>query len=142
MSPTAEPAGTTSYQGITWKDSFEQREAGVHEWRARASSTLWSGVLTGNVDLLAVEPPNSVGLDTEATRIGDVLWNGEDLDEAAQQRVVGLFRLTFRDPGAALDKVKGEPVFLILAMDQEKMLRIKPQNLLTGLPIKHLEAVA
>ena len=55
--------------------------------------------------------------------------------------MVGLFRLTFRDPGAALDKVKGEPVFLILAMDKDKILRIKPQNLLTGLPIKHLEAV-
>ena len=69
-----EPASTTSYQGITWKDSFEQRDAGGHdgrtlnEWRARASSTLWSGTLTGDVDLLAVEPPNSVGPDTEARR--------------------------------------------------------------------------
>jgi hypothetical protein len=66
----AEPAST----GITWKSAFEQREAGAHdgrtliEWRARASSTLWSGALTGDVDLLAVEPPNSVGLDTEARR--------------------------------------------------------------------------
>ena len=83
-----------------------------------------------------------VGLDAEATRIGDTLWNGDELDDAALQRVVGLYRLTFRDPDEALDKVKGEPVFLILAMDQDKMLRIKPQNLLTGLPIKHLEAVA
>ncbi len=82
-----------------------------------------------------------VGLDAEATRIGDVLWNGEELDEAAQRRVVGLFRLTFRDPGVALDKVQGEPVFLILAMDKDKILRIKPQNLLTGLPVKHLETV-
>ena len=40
-----------------------------------------------------------VGLDAEGTRIGDALWNGEELDEAAQARVVGLFRLTFRDPG-------------------------------------------
>ena len=39
-----------------------------------------------------------VGLDAEGTRIGDALWNGEELDEAAQARVVGLFRLTFRDP--------------------------------------------
>ena len=82
-----------------------------------------------------------VGLDAEATRIGDVLWNGDEIDEAAQQSVVGLFRLTFRDPDVALDKVQGEPVFLILAMDKDKILRIKPQNLLTGLPIKHLEAV-
>ena len=31
-------------------------------------------------------------------------------------RVVGLFRLTFRDPSVVLDKVKGEPVYLILSM--------------------------
>ena len=82
-----------------------------------------------------------VGLDTEGTKIGDALWNGEELDEAAQARVVGLFRLTFRDPDVVMDKVKGEPVYLILAMDQDKVLRLKPQNLVTGLPIRHLEAV-
>jgi len=81
-----------------------------------------------------------VGLDTEGTKIGDALWNGEELDEAAQARVVGLFRLTFRDPDVVMDKVKGEPVYLILAMDRDKVLRLKPQNLVTGLPIKHLEA--
>jgi hypothetical protein len=82
-----------------------------------------------------------VGLDADGTRIGDALWNGEPLDDAMQARVVGLFCLTFRDPGVAMDKVKGEPVYLILAMDQDKVLRLKPQNLVTGLPIKHLEAV-
>jgi hypothetical protein len=82
-----------------------------------------------------------VGLDAEATRIGDALWNGEELSEAAEARVVGLFRLTFRDPDVVMDKMKGEPVYLILAMDQDKVLRLKPQNLVTGLPIKHLEAV-
>lgn len=82
-----------------------------------------------------------VGLDADGTRIGDALWNGAELDEATQARVVGLFRLTFRDPDVAMDKVKGEPVFLILAMDKDKVLRLKPQNLVTGLPIKHLEAV-
>jgi hypothetical protein len=81
-----------------------------------------------------------VGLDAGGTAIGDALWNGEALDKAAQARVVGLFRLTFRDPNVALDKVKGEPVYLILAMDQDKVLRLKPQNLVTGLPVRHLEA--
>jgi hypothetical protein len=82
-----------------------------------------------------------VGLDADGTRIGDALWNGEEHDEAAQARVIGLFRLTFRDPDVAMDKVKGEPIYLILAMDKDKVLRLKPQNLVTGLPIKHLEAV-
>jgi len=30
-----------------------------------------------------------VGLDSEGTKIGDALWNGEELDEARQARVVG-----------------------------------------------------
>jgi len=82
-----------------------------------------------------------VGLDAEGTKIGDALWNGEELDETTRGRVVGLYRLTFRDPVVALDKVRGEPVYLILAMDADKMVRLKPQNLITGLPIKHLEAL-
>jgi len=82
-----------------------------------------------------------VGLDAEATGIGDALWKGEELSQASQARVVGLFKLTFRDLHVAIDKMKGEPVYLILAMDHDKILRLKPQNLLTGLPIKHPEAV-
>jgi hypothetical protein len=83
-----------------------------------------------------------VGLDADGTRIGDALWNGEELDEAARARIVGLYRLAFRDPGVLLDKAKGEPIYLILAMTPERTLRMKPQNLVTGLPIAHLEAVS
>jgi hypothetical protein len=82
-----------------------------------------------------------VGLDADATRIGDTIWNGGELEEADASQIVGLFRLTFRDPVIVLDKVKGEPVYLILAMTSDKLIRMKPQNLVTGLPIKHLEAV-
>ncbi|TMJ05529.1 MAG: hypothetical protein E6G97_02330 [Alphaproteobacteria bacterium] len=82
-----------------------------------------------------------VGLDSEGSRIGDLLWNGDELDEATAARVVGLFRLTFRDPDVAMDKVRGDPVYLILAMTNDKLLRFKPQNLVTGLPVRHLEAV-
>jgi hypothetical protein len=83
-----------------------------------------------------------VGLDADATRIGDTLWQGEELDEAAMARVVGLFRLTFGDAAVMLDKVKGEPVYMILAMSADKTIRMKPQNLVTGLPVRHLEAVS
>ena len=57
-------------------------------------------------------------------------------------RVVGLFRLTFDDPEVMLDRVRGEPVYLILAMTTDNLIRMKPQNLVTGLPIRHLEAVS
>lgn len=83
-----------------------------------------------------------VGLDAQGTKIGDDLWNGEDLDDATRQRVVGLYRLTFRDPGPVLDKARGEPIYLIMAMTPDGALRMKPQNLVTGLPIKHLEDVS
>ena len=80
-----------------------------------------------------------VGLDAEGTRIGDALWNGEELDEAARRRVVGLFRLTFEDASDVEDRVRGEPVYLIGAMTADKALRLKPQNLLTGLPVRRPE---
>jgi hypothetical protein len=83
-----------------------------------------------------------VGLDAEATQIGDALWNGEDLDEAARRRVVGLFRLTFDDPNEAQEKVRGEPAYLISAMTDDKVLRLKPQNLIVGLPVRSLEATS
>src|SRR6266702_4224355 len=82
-----------------------------------------------------------VGLDAEATRITDALWNGEELDEDAMARVVGLFRLTFRDARLMIDDVRGEPIYLVLAMNPERLIRMKPQNLVTGLPVKHIEAV-
>jgi len=34
-----------------------------------------------------------------------------------------------------LDRVKGKPVYLGLAMDARKRVKMKPQNLLTNLPI-------
>jgi Family of unknown function (DUF6352) len=83
-----------------------------------------------------------VGLDAEATAIGDTLWHGEELDQAARERIIGLYRLTFRDAEMVLDTAKGEPIYLILAMTSDRMLRMKPQNLVTGLPIAHFEAVS
>ena len=82
-----------------------------------------------------------VGLDADGTDIGDMLWNGEDIDDATMTRVVGLFELRFCDPALMIDKVRGDPVYLILAASPDRMIRMKPQNLVTGLPIRHLEAV-
>jgi hypothetical protein len=81
-----------------------------------------------------------VGLDAEATRIGDALWNGEDLDETVRGRVVALFRLTFKDAADAEENVGGQPVYLIAAMTADKVLRLKPQNLIAGMPVRRPEA--
>jgi hypothetical protein len=82
-----------------------------------------------------------VGLDAEATRIGDALWNGHSLDEKMQSSVIGLYRLTWAGPRDADDMIGGEPVYLILAMSPDKILRMKPHNLLMGLPVRQVEAV-
>ena len=80
------------------------------------------------------------GLDAEGTRIGDMLWKGEELDDTLSNRIVGLYRLTFRDPSNVMDKVRDEPVYLILAMGPDMVLRFKPQNLVTGLPLELVKA--
>jgi hypothetical protein len=83
-----------------------------------------------------------VGLDASGTRIGDALWNGEALDPAARGLVVGLYRLTFRDPTEVVEQARGAPTYLIAAMSPDKVLRLKPQNLMTGLPVRrYAEAV-
>jgi hypothetical protein len=83
-----------------------------------------------------------VGLDAEATRIGDALWKGEDLDEASRGRVVAIYRLSFSDTANVVEKMKGEPVYVLAAMTADKVLRLKPQNLIVGLPVRSLEAVS
>jgi hypothetical protein len=112
-----------------------------------AAMTLWISHLLG-VDV-AIEPLTAlrdakftwyVGLDAEATRMGDRLWHGEAMDDRTASRVLALFRLAFPDRGLVIDTVGREPVYLILAMTSDLLVRMKPQNLLTGLPIKHLEA--
>ena len=55
-----------------------------------------------------------VGLDTEATGIGNALWNGEEIDDAARERIVGLYRLTFRDAGMVLERARGAPIYLLI----------------------------
>jgi hypothetical protein len=81
-------------------------------------------------------------LDSEATRIGDRLWRGDALDDRTAGRVLALFRLSFDDAAVVADVVEQEPVYLIMAMTSGLNLLMKPQNLLTGLPIKHLEAAS
>jgi hypothetical protein len=80
-----------------------------------------------------------VGLDAEATRIGDALWKGEDPGDATGARLVGLYRLNFADPNNVIDEIRGEPIYLLTAMTPDDGLRLKPQNLVTGLPIRQRE---
>lgn len=76
-----------------------------------------------------------VGLDAEATAIGNRLWKGETVGPGDTARICALFRLTFADPRDADPKIAGKPVYLIMALSDDMMLRVKPQNLIAGLPL-------
>jgi hypothetical protein len=71
-----------------------------------------------------------IGLDAEATRIGNALWEGRASTVQGLDRVVALFRLELDTAVAAA----GGPIYLILAMTPQRIIRMKPQNLLMGLP--------
>lgn len=77
-----------------------------------------------------------VGLDAEATRIGNALWRGEDLDPETAERIIALFRLGFSDIGEVRPEVGAQPIWLILAMSPDRTIRMKPQNLVAGLPLR------
>jgi hypothetical protein len=83
-----------------------------------------------------------VGLDAEGTKIGDRLWNGNAMEEEERERVVALYRLRFTGADADANEIGEEPVYLILAMNKDRVLRMKPQNLAVGLPLRHMEAAS
>jgi Family of unknown function (DUF6352) len=80
------------------------------------------------------------GLDQEGSRIGNALWKGEEPPESGRDRIVALFALTFDDPADMLARVAGKPVYLILGMTPNRIIRLKPQNLVTGLPLRERSA--
>ena len=75
-------------------------------------------------------------MDSHGTRIGDALWNGEELDPATRELVVGLYCLNFTADADILERARGVPTYLIAAMSPDRVLRLKPQNLITGLPVR------
>jgi hypothetical protein len=77
-----------------------------------------------------------IGLDREATRILNALYSGQPLATNDMDRIVGLFRMRICDERAVIDRVKGKPIYLALAMTADKRLKMKPQNLLTNLPLR------
>jgi hypothetical protein len=77
-----------------------------------------------------------VGLDAEATRIANALWNGEAVDDGLPSHLLATFRLTFPTDADVEPRAAGHPVYLILAMDPNRVVRAKPQNLILGLPLR------
>ena len=76
-----------------------------------------------------------VGLDAEASRTLNDLYAGHPVDEDRAGRLMCLFRLEFEDPADMRADLAGRPVYLAMAMDVDKVLKLKPQNLLLNLPL-------
>jgi hypothetical protein len=76
-----------------------------------------------------------VGLDQEGTATGNALWDGKPVEAEARERVIALFRLDFADPRDARADLAKRPVYLILAMNPDRKVYMKPQNLIVGLPL-------
>ena len=76
-----------------------------------------------------------VGLDAEATSMLNEIYNGGEVDAERMQRIIGLYRVDFRNPSDMHAELAGKPVFLGLAATSDYRLRVKPQNLLVNLPL-------
>jgi len=86
----------------------------------------------------AIDEPHwrwHIGLDAESTTLLNALWQGGEVDAGRMRRIVALFRLTFAERSAMRADLAGAPVVLALSMSEDDVVRVKPQNLLTNLPL-------
>jgi hypothetical protein len=76
-----------------------------------------------------------IGLDAESTDILNELWAGGQVDQGRMRNIVALFGMQFADTAPVRSDIAGRTVYLALSANAEQVVRMKPQNLLTGLPL-------
>lgn len=76
-----------------------------------------------------------VGLDVDSTSILNALYRGDSVAAEELERLLLLFRLEFRDAADASPELAGRPVYLGVACRPDRILKLKPQNLLVNLPL-------
>jgi hypothetical protein len=75
------------------------------------------------------------GLDVDSSALLNALYRGEEASEDQLARLLSLFRMEIKDEDAVIERVRGRPVYLGLAMNADNIARMKPQNLLVNLPL-------
>jgi hypothetical protein len=75
------------------------------------------------------------GLDAQSSAILNALYVGQDVASEQMQRMMCLFKLDFERPQDMRADLQGKPVYLGMAVDANKCLQLKPQNLLINLPL-------
>ena len=76
-----------------------------------------------------------IGLDAVSSTILNDLYEGVDVDDNRANRLLALFRLEFAGDVALRPEVGNRPVYLGLAMSDQNIVTLKPQNLLVNLPL-------
>ncbi|MGE3427139.1 MAG: DUF6352 family protein [Hyphomicrobiaceae bacterium] len=76
-----------------------------------------------------------IGLDQQSNLILNALYEGKPAPAGAMERIIALFRMRILDDRLVIDRVKGRPIYLALAMTDDNRCRMKPQNLLANLPL-------
>ncbi len=76
-----------------------------------------------------------IGLDAESSAILNELWAGSEVDAGRMRNLLALFSLQFDDPAAMRPDIAGRSIYLGLSSDENQVVRMKPQNLLTSLPL-------
>ncbi|MDB5871149.1 MAG: hypothetical protein JWQ07_591 [Ramlibacter sp.] len=79
-----------------------------------------------------------VGLDAQASAVLNELYQGNDVGADRMAGMLCLFRLDFEEPTVMQPEIAGRPVYLAMAMDAGKRMKLKPQNLLLNLPLARL----
>ncbi len=86
---------------------------------------------TSEIEMRDVDLRWFVGLDPVGTEIGNALWHGA----TPKGDLVAIFALTFMSEEALLPAAQGHPVYVLLGMGEDNVIRCKPQNLVMGLPL-------
>ena len=75
-----------------------------------------------------------IGLDAESTAILNELWSGAEIEHGRMRNILAIFALQFDDPAAMRGDIRGRTVYLALGC-ADGAVKMKPQNLLTNLPL-------
>jgi hypothetical protein len=75
-----------------------------------------------------------IGLDAESTAILNELWSGAEIEPGRMRNILAIFALRFDDAAAMRGDIRGRTVYLALSC-ADGVVRLKPQNLLTNLPL-------
>lgn len=80
-----------------------------------------------------------LGLDGEASRLLDQLYEGRELTLDEAKSIIGLFRMEVLDQERVIERMRGKPVYMALAMTPAGKVKMKPQNLIVNLPVGNVQ---